>query len=130
MNRKLKTSVEPLRANTKKEKVGNSHSTNQQLVSAPRYSIRQTGQYKRSAKRCMKRGCSMGKLAKVIDYLAGSGQLPPKYLKHSLGGLYKSHLECHISNDLLLVWKQDDDCLLITLVDIGTHSELFDKKRH
>ena len=129
MTQKLMTLVKTLRSNTKNEKVGNPHIVNQQLESAQKYSIRQTGQYKRSAKRCKKRGYNERQLAKVVDILAGGGQLPLKLLKHPLGGMYKGCWECHISDNWLLVWKQDDVRRVIILVNVGTHSELFDKNR-
>lgn len=123
MEQKVKSSASSL------QKEGNPQDSKQQPVPGKKYSLRLTGKYKRSLRRCRKRGCSESNLSKVIDFLAGSGQLPPKYLKHSLGGLFKNYLECHISDNLLLIWKQDNDRQMITLVDIGTHSELFDKNR-
>ena len=129
MKKKEKTTASSLQAISKNQKVGNAQSANHQTVPGKIYSVRETGRFKRSLRRCRKRGYSENNLSKVIDFLAGSGQLPQKFLKHSLGGLFNRHLECHLSNDLLLVWEQDNDRQLITLVDIGTHSELFDKNR-
>jgi len=118
-----------MRSKTKKEKRVNSHSVNQQLVSAKKYSIRLTGQYKCSAERCRKRGYNEGKLENVVDILAGGGQLPPKFLKHPLHGLFKGSQECHISDDLLLVWRRDVKKRKIILIALGTHCELFNKQR-
>lgn len=129
MKKKVRTSAEPLRSISKKEKVGKSQSANhQQPVSVKKYSIRQTGQYRRSAKQSIKRGCSEIGLAKVVDLLASGGQLPPEFLKHRLQGKYNGCWECHLSFDWLLIWKQDDKHREITLLALGTHSELFDKK--
>ena len=65
----------------------------------------------------------------MVDILAGGGQLPLKFLKHPLAGMYKGCWECHISDDWLLIWEQDNVRRVINLVDVGTHSELFDKNR-
>lgn len=34
----------------------------------------------------------------------------------------KSHMECHIEDDFLLIWIDDD---IVELVRLGSHSELF-----
>lgn len=123
MKKKEKVSVELLQTASKNQKV-----SNQQPVSEKKFSLRLTGQYKRSLKRCRKRGCNE-RVEKVVDILAGGGQLPVKFLMHPLGGMYKGCWECHVSDDLLLVWKQDEVGRVITLIDIDSHSALFDKNR-
>lgn len=48
----------------------------------------------------------------------------PKRLKdHALSGDWKDHRECHLKPDLLLIYRITDDG--ITLVRLGSHSELF-----
>lgn len=128
MKKKAKPLVAHLRSISKKEKVGKSQSVNQKLESGKKYSIRQTGQFKHSEKLSIKRGCSKNDLAKVIELLAGGGQLPAEFLKHPIQGKYKGCWECHLSFDWLLIWKQDDKHREIILLALGTHSELFDKK--
>ena len=124
MKQKEKTSKELLQASCKNQKEGN-----QQSMPSKKYSLQLTGQFKHSSRLCKKRGCNERQLAKVVDILAGGGQLPLKFLKHPLSGMYNGCWECHISGDWLLVWKQDDVRRVIILVNIGTHSELFDKNR-
>jgi len=41
-----------------------------------------------------------------------------------LQGKLKDFRECHIKNDLLLLYKIDNDSLI--LVDIGSHNQLFE----
>ena len=127
MKAKERISKKFLPTNCKNEKVGKSQSVNLQFERAKKYFIRQSGQFKRSVKLSVKRGCRENNLAKVIDILAGGGQLPPEFLKHPLQGKYKGCWGCHLSFDWLLIWKQDDKHREITLLDLGTHSELFDK---
>lgn len=128
MKKKAKPLVAHLRSISKKEKVGKSQSVNQKLESGNKYYIRQSGQFKHSEKLSIKRGCSKNDLAKVIELLAGGGQLPAEFLKHPIQGKYKGCWECHLSFDWLLIWKQDDKHREIILLALGTHSELFDKK--
>lgn len=129
MKQKTKKSAYSVTASYRTKKVGNPQSANhQQPVSVKKYSIRQTGQFKHSEKLSIKRGCSKNDLAKVIELLAGGGQLPAEFLKHPIQGKYKGCWECHLSFDWLLIWKQDDKHREIILLALGTHSELFDKK--
>ena len=128
MKKIAKPLVVHLRSISKKEKVGKSQSVNQKLESGKKYYIRQSGQFKHSEKLSIKRGCSKNDLAKVIELLAGGGQLPAEFLKHPIQGKYKGCWECHLSFDWLLIWKQDDKHREIILLALGTRSELFDKK--
>jgi mRNA interferase YafQ len=73
----------------------------------------------------MKRGLNLDLLQKAISHLENSGSLPPSYKPHVLSGNYKSHWECHVKADWLLIWLQNDREKIITLVATGTHSDLF-----
>ncbi len=70
-----------------------------------KYTIRYSGQFKRSYKLCKKRGYDMTKLEKVIRLLAQFGTLPAQYRPHILSGRnLAGYWECHIESDWLLVW--------------------------
>lgn len=49
--------------------------------------------------------------------------LPGKYKDHGLEREWKGYRECHIDNDWLLIYRIEDDRLI--LVRTGTHSDLF-----
>ncbi len=51
--------------------------------------------------------------------------LDEKYKDHPLSGNYKGYRECHIQPDWLLIYLIEDDILTLTLVDTGTHADLF-----
>ena len=61
---------------------------------------------------------------KALKILEKTGALPNEYLPHKLEGVYKGCMECHIENDLLLIWF-DTKNNLIKLIRLGSHSELF-----
>ncbi len=48
--------------------------------------------------------------------------LPTHYKDHALTGNWSDYRDCHLSPDLVLIYKFDDDTL--TLVRLGSHSEL------
>ena len=91
-----------------------------------KYTIRYSGQFKRSYKLCKKRGYDMSKLEAVIRLLAENGSLPPQYKPHILSGRgLAGYWECHIEPNWLLVWDQNDRELVLLLLDTGTHSDIF-----
>ena len=90
-----------------------------------KYSIIETNKFKNSLKRCAKRGYNKNLLKEVIYKLANGQKLEPKYNDHKLHGKYKDCRECHIEPDWLLVYKIEDDKLILTLTNTGTHSDLF-----
>ena len=46
---------------------------------------------------------------------------------NNLSGDWAGHRECHILPDWLLVYRIEDDVLVLTLARTGTHSDLFGK---
>lgn len=90
-----------------------------------KYKIKVKGSFKRSFKRCLRRGFDERIFIKAISILSETGNLPQQYKPHALHGRYEGCMECHLQPDWLLVWKQNDKELILILVDTGTHSDLF-----
>ena len=89
------------------------------------YELIYTGQFKKSLKKCAKRGLNIQALVEVLNILQEKGELPPKYRPHKLSSKYSGCWECHIQPNWLLIWDQDDKQLRLILIDTGTHSDLF-----
>jgi mRNA interferase YafQ len=89
------------------------------------YSVVYTGQFKKSLKRCVKRGLDIKVFTDTLDILQAKGQLPPEYKPHRLVGDYAGCWECHMRPNWLLIWRQNDYELELVLVDTGSHSDLF-----
>jgi mRNA interferase YafQ len=64
-------------------------------------------------------------LKKVLDILAKGKNLPDKNLNHPLIGEFKGCFECHVKPDILLIYKIEQSELIILLLRIGSHSNLF-----
>ena len=62
-----------------------------------KYTVRYSGLFKRSFKKCMKRGLDLNAFQTVVEMLASTGTL----------------------------WEQYDEELVLVLVDTGTHSDIF-----
>lgn len=92
-----------------------------------KYQILRTKQFKKSYKLCIKRGYNIEELIEVIKKLADYIPLEEKYSDHELTGNLKGVRECHIRPDWLLEYKKTETELILTLIDTGTHSDLFKK---
>ncbi|VTS13299.1 mRNA interferase YafQ [Enterococcus casseliflavus] len=84
-----------------------------------------TSQFKKDYKKAKKQRRDLDQLKKVIVMLQNQQILPEKYRDHKLTGDYVGFKECHISPDWLLVYRIDNDRLILTLARLGSHSELF-----
>jgi mRNA interferase YafQ len=88
------------------------------------YEVKRTTQFNRDYRLAKKRGQKMDLLQEIILLLADGKTLPEKNRDHPLTGDWKGFRECHITPDWLLVYKQEEDILVLTLTRIGTHSDL------
>lgn len=61
----------------------------------------------------------------AVDILCQGNKLPAKYNNHKLHGEYMDYEECHIKGDLVLIYKIEKDNLVLVLINLGSHSELF-----
>ena len=66
----------------------------------------------------------MKKLYEVLNMLVNDIEIPKVFQPHRLTGQYKNCMECHIEEDFLLIWI-DEDSGIVEILRIGSHSELF-----
>lgn len=90
-----------------------------------KYKLKPSSRFKKDLKLAQKRGLDIEKLKQVLEILVSGFALPEQYENHPLKGNYLGCMECHIQPDWLLIYKIEDEQLLITLVRTGTHSDLF-----
>ncbi len=86
-----------------------------------------TARFKKDYKLAMKRHLDIELLDDIIRALSRGETLPEKNKDHELSGDWAGHRECHIQPDWLLVYRIDNDVLVLTLARTGTHSDLFGK---
>ena len=86
-----------------------------------------TTRFKKDYKLAMKRGLNMELLDNIIRALSQGEVLPEKNKDHELTGAWVGHRECHIQPDWLLIYRMEDDVLVLTLSRTGSHSDLFGK---
>ena len=79
--------------------------------------------YKRESKSPINKDLDR-KLGSIIDLLSSDSILLRGHKDHALKGEYAGIRECHVKPDLLLMYFKTGKNLL-TLVRMGSHSELF-----
>ena len=90
-----------------------------------KYTVKLTSQFKKDYKNAIKRHLPIELLDDIIKALAYGETLPEKNRDHPLSGNWKGHRECHILPDWLLIYRIENDILVLTLSATGSHSDLF-----
>ena len=85
-----------------------------------------SNRFKKDLKMAKKRGYKLDLLNDIVEKLARQEPLPKKNRDHSLTGDFIGFRECHIQTDWLLVYRVNDEELILFLTRTGTHSDLFD----
>ena len=89
------------------------------------YRIEMSSKFRRELKTARKRGYDMDKLEAVVELLANGISLPSKNKDHVLAGNYESFRECHIAPDWLLIYRVENEMLVLYLLRTGSHADLF-----
>lgn len=87
------------------------------------FKVKDSGQFKKDYKKCIKRGLDMNLLKSVVAVLAVPKALPAHNQDHNLKGNYQGFRECHIAPNWLLIYRYQGEYL--ELARTGTHSDLF-----
>lgn len=96
-------------------------------MKATKYTVKITSQFKKDYKLALKRGMKITLLEDVITTLSMGKPLPDKNKDHALTGNWIGHRECHILPNWLLIYRIENNVLVLTLARTGTHSDLFSK---
>jgi mRNA interferase YafQ len=88
--------------------------------------VKSGSQFRKDLKRYRKDKAKLEKLYDIVGYLERCEDVPKEFKPHMLSGDYAGHMECHVENDFLLIWIDDE---IVKLVRLGSHSELFGKKK-
>ena len=92
-----------------------------------KFTVKNTTQFKKDYKLAKRRNLNLDLLKNIVTKLANGEPLDDKHHDHALSGDWIGHRECHILPDWLLVYRIEDDVLVLTLTRTGTHSDLFGK---
>jgi len=94
------------------------------MMNETKYEVKETSQFKKDYRLAKRRGQNIQLLKDIIIQLANDQSLPEKNRDHALTGDWKGFRECHVTPDWLLVYKKENDVLVLTLTRLGSHSDL------
>lgn len=86
------------------------------------YKLETTKKFKKSLKRL--NAIDLNLLGNVIRRLQNGERLEKRYKDHKLKGNRSGQRDCHIKNDLVLLYEKSDEKLILTALDVGTHSQV------
>ncbi|GFI33455.1 mRNA interferase toxin YafQ [Lachnospiraceae bacterium] len=86
-----------------------------------------TTKFKKDYKLAVKRNLDISLLDDIIRTLSRGETLPEKNRDHELAGDWVGYRECQIQPNWLLIYRIENDVLVLTLSRTGTHSDLFGK---
>lgn len=94
-----------------------------------KYHVQYTSRFKKEFKKILKQGKDEKLFLEVLNVIANGEELEEKYRNHKLinDKTFKECYECHIQPDWLLVYKVQDNDLVLLLFATGSHSDLFNK---
>lgn len=88
--------------------------------------VKSGSQFRKDLKRYKNDTIKLEKLYCIVGFLERCEDIPKEFKPHMLSGNDAGHMECHVENDFLLIWIDDE---VVKLVRLGSHSELFGKKK-
>lgn len=91
------------------------------------YEVKTTSKFNKNLKRVIKQNKDLEKLIKVVETLANNQTLDSKYKNHKLinDKNFKDCYECHIEPDWLLIYRIENNELILLLIATGSHNDLF-----
>ena len=89
------------------------------------FSLKYSSRFKKDLKLYKHNKTVLNELEKVLDILVSGGKLSRKNNNHPLIGEFVGCFECHIKSDVLLIYKIEKSELIVLLLRVGSHSNLF-----
>ena len=89
------------------------------------YTVRYSKAFQKGLKKLKHNEKALNATKAIISQLANGEILPEKHKDHQLKGEFEGLRECHILPDLLLIYQKQESELILLLIALGSHSELF-----
>jgi len=86
-------------------------------------SLKTSTRFKKDLQKLLAQGKNYEKFRSILETILNQQPIDPKYLDHPLIGNWKGRRELHIEPDWLLIYKIDDDILILERT--GTLRHLF-----
>lgn len=89
--------------------------------------LRFTNQFKKDYKLAQKRGYDLSEFQEIVDKLRNREPLDPKYKDHPLSNNWRNHRDFHLHPDVVVIYCIKNNNLILEMVRMGSHSDLFKK---
>lgn len=89
------------------------------------YKLKYTSQFKKDYKKSKKQGREIRVFVEALEKLRSDEYLGIQFNDHQLTGNFTDFRECHLKPDWILIYHKDKKTKTITLIRIGSHSDLF-----
>ena len=92
------------------------------------YTVVYTKQFGKSFKKLIKQSKVLllqEELEECVVTLAQGKKLTASYRDHKLQGVWGGAREFHLRGDVLVIYEIQENILVLTLFDIGSHAQLF-----
>lgn len=87
--------------------------------------IEKSARFKKNFKRFVRDSAFCTDFTTLLELLVSDAPLPPKYRDHALHNNWEGCRDCHVRPDVVLVYQKTADGLVLLLLRVGSHSELF-----
>jgi len=87
--------------------------------------VRFTSKARRDLKKLERQNKDIAKLSAVLKQLAAGEKLPEKNRDHALAGNYAGDRGCHVEPDWILIYRVNENEMILVAVRTGSHSELY-----
>lgn len=87
--------------------------------------VSHTTQFKRDYKKAIKQRKDLKLLSTIVDTLRHQQPIAAKFRDHTLFNNWINHRELHLAPEWLLIYTINKKNNTLTLVRLGSHSELF-----
>lgn len=87
--------------------------------------VEKSTRFKKNFKRFVRDSAFCADFTTLLKLLVSDVPLPPKYRDHALHNNWEGCRDCHVRPDVVLVYQKTADGLVLLLLRVGSHSELF-----
>jgi mRNA interferase YafQ len=96
----------------------------EQLQDTFKYKVDSTGEFDSNLELMYKQGKDLQVMLDLVTLLARGENTRVSHKTHKMKGSSEKLMDSHLKGDWVLLWKIENNTLVLTLVDTGSHSHL------
>jgi mRNA interferase YafQ len=100
------------------------HETIESLQHTFKYKVKGSGKFKNNLELAYKQGKDIQLMLDLVILIARGENTYNSHKTHSFKGKKGDLMDSHLKGDWVLLWKIENNTVILTLVDTGSHSHL------